>query len=298
MQQHLKEPVEHRSSLFPFQEYQTPNLFGAFSVYLHWHPELEIILIEEGNVTVEVDGATILLLEEDIVFVDPGKLHSLNGDGEKGRYSALVFPLKALLFEAFDTCQKEFLLPLSKGQMLFPTHLSKGMPGWEDCRSLLQHVFRLFQDQTAGYQLQIRGLLLQLIGVLAEHQHFVIKPQNDTDELQERLRQILQYINEHCDQQISLSRISKHFGFSPKYFCRFFRLHFGRTFIEYLTHARLQKAAYLLTHTDMKVLAVAMSCGYDNMSYFIRRFTQQFSKSPTSYRKAMLASGTKRESIT
>ncbi|MBE6951703.1 MAG: helix-turn-helix transcriptional regulator [Ruminococcaceae bacterium] len=58
----------------------------------------------------------------------------------------------------------------------------------------------------------------------------------------------------------------------------------GRTYTELLQERRLQQAAWLLTNTKQKVSDIALSVGYENVSYFHRIFQKRFSLSPKKYR--------------
>lgn len=57
-----------------------------------------------------------------------------------------------------------------------------------------------------------------------------------------------------------------------------------RTPIEYLNYYRLERASYLLTSTDLPVTQVAMDCGFNDLSYFIRSFKKYRGITPKKYR--------------
>lgn len=58
----------------------------------------------------------------------------------------------------------------------------------------------------------------------------------------------------------------------------------GRTYTELLQERRLQQAAWLLEHTRQRVSDIAVSVGYENISYFHRIFQKRFGLSPKKYR--------------
>ena len=58
----------------------------------------------------------------------------------------------------------------------------------------------------------------------------------------------------------------------------------GRTYTELLQERRLQQAAWLLEHTRQRVSDIAVSVGYENVSYFHRIFQKRFGLSPKKYR--------------
>ena len=59
---------------------------------------------------------------------------------------------------------------------------------------------------------------------------------------------------------------------SPKYLGSFFKNMTGKTPIEYLNEYRIEKASHMLKYTDMQVTDIAYSCGFSDLSYFIKTF--------------------------
>lgn len=72
---------------------------------------------------------------------------------------------------------------------------------------------------------------------------------------------------------------------SDDYFRRIFRRTFGKSPLEALTHARIERAAMMLKSTDAPVATIAIESGYDNTHYFSRIFKQEMSVTPSEYRR-------------
>ena len=72
---------------------------------------------------------------------------------------------------------------------------------------------------------------------------------------------------------------------NPRYFCRVFRELAQQTPLEYVIHYRIEQAAAMLTATDMPIMDIAMECGFNNYSYFIRTFKQLRGETPKQYRQ-------------
>ena len=66
---------------------------------------------------------------------------------------------------------------------------------------------------------------------------------------------------------------------------RCFRTSIGSTPIQYLKHYRLQQATSLLISTDKKITDIALSCGFQDVSYFTKSFREHLGTTPTQYRK-------------
>lgn len=80
---------------------------------------------------------------------------------------------------------------------------------------------------------------------------------------------------------ISIDEISAVSGFSASHFMRFFKSAMGTSFTSYLSSYRLSMAARLLMLTNDSILDIALSCGYENLSYFNRSFKKRYKKTPS-----------------
>ena len=103
-----------------------------------------------------------------------------------------------------------------------------------------------------------------------------------------KLKEIVGYLGEHFTEPLSLSAVAAEFGLSPQYFSTFFRDNFGRTFTQHINSLRIEQASRLLRETDLPVIEVGFRVGFDNFSYFIKRFRLVYGVSPSHYRKNSL----------
>ena len=68
-------------------------------------------------------------------------------------------------------------------------------------------------------------------------------------------------------------------------FCRFFRMHRGKTFVRYLNEYRVKKAASMLGKEGCTVSEAGYSCGFSDLSHFSRMFRLIAGDSPSSVKK-------------
>ncbi len=69
------------------------------------------------------------------------------------------------------------------------------------------------------------------------------------------------------------------------FLAKLFRTITGKSFKEYLTAIRLAKAYNILIATDLPITDVALSCGYNNHTYFTAEYKKYYGKTPTETRK-------------
>ncbi|MNE98437.1 HTH-type transcriptional activator Btr [compost metagenome] len=75
---------------------------------------------------------------------------------------------------------------------------------------------------------------------------------------------------------------------SISHFCTLFKQVSGYTFLEFVTHCRMEKAKYILQNSSVKVYQVAPLVGYQDPKYFTQVFKKATGKTPTEYREEMM----------
>lgn len=94
------------------------------------------------------------------------------------------------------------------------------------------------------------------------------------------------YISTHMNQDLNLEKIAQISDFSPFHFHRLFKAITGETLYDFIQRTRLEKACSMLSsNPDMKLISIAMNCGFSTPSSFAKAFRQHYNMSPSEYRK-------------
>lgn len=130
------------------------------------------------------------------------------------------------------------------------------------------------------YSADMRALLGNmeelLRGVLLEEGD---NPKVDSEAFFERVRQ---YLTVHIKEPLSLQELSDHFAISQGYMSKLFRKYTGRSYHQYLTALRMEKAKQLLEgEGGLYIREVAEQVGYKDQFYFSRVFHSYFAMNPT-----------------
>ena len=97
--------------------------------------------------------------------------------------------------------------------------------------------------------------------------------------------QIRYYMDAKFNEKLSISAVAAHFGIHPNHLSRLFRETFGRSPKQYLLDLKLEKAASMLSETDIPVSLIAETLGFDDPHAFSRQFKLHKGMSPTACRK-------------
>ena len=157
-------------------------------------------------------------------------------------------------------------------------------------------MLRIMTDRLFALAANFEGRGLEILGAVFDFLHHAVSAL-DAAQLRtvserswqkaEQLKPALEYIERHYDQRVSLETLARLTGFSPKYFCRYFRTIVHRSPIDYLNYYRIERAARLLAGDEMNVAEVAVHCGYADSSAFIKQFRKYKGTTPKQYKLRM-----------
>ena len=100
----------------------------------------------------------------------------------------------------------------------------------------------------------------------------------------------LDYVRDHYeDKELSIESICDYLNVSAAYFSTVFKRETGKTFINYLTDFRMEKAVRMLLEKNEKTYVIAQAVGYSDPNYFSYAFKKKYGMSPSKYRAAQLS---------
>ena len=99
-----------------------------------------------------------------------------------------------------------------------------------------------------------------------------------------RLRKVREFVESHLSEQISLRDAARIAAYETTYFCAWFHRRSGLRFKQWLTRARLAKAAQLMCTGDRPIWEVSRTVGFTSVRTFERAFKGAMLLSPRAYR--------------
>ena len=237
----------------------------------HYHEEIEIVYVIEGEILIIIDSEEVALSRGDICIIMPGQIHSFVSNC----YNK-VYIMK--LFANTDVC--EIRLASNK--------FDKDNDNYFEFKRYIEEI--AFEDSSRenGYELAVnilsRQILLFIIRKLEykKADKLKIKKNNNSIEL---LNAVNDFLDEHYNEKFSLEDIAKQCGFSKCYFSRYFKGVTKVGFWEYLIVFKLEKAIFIIKNTDENITDIALSCGFNNLRSFNRAFKKYYNCTPKEYRR-------------
>ncbi len=134
-------------------------------------------------------------------------------------------------------------------------------------------------------------LFLQILQKLALTVEFdLLAGPSFTDSLSskesERINVVYNYLKEHHLQKITLDAISNQMNMSNDTFSRFFKKTFNTSFFSFLNEYKVSMVCKMLINEDLSISEIAYKVGYNNLTFFYRKFQKHMGMSPSKYRKA------------
>lgn len=96
----------------------------------------------------------------------------------------------------------------------------------------------------------------------------------------------LQFINKNYKEKLLLKDIEANLHVNASYFSTLFKQEMGVTFTDYLNSLKIDHACDLLRNTNLSIIDVSMSTGFDDQSYFTKVFKKSKGMTPKAYRAA------------
>lgn len=100
--------------------------------------------------------------------------------------------------------------------------------------------------------------------------------------------EILQYIQKHYIEDISMQDVAEAMNYSNAYFSKLFKQGFNQSFTTYLTEYRIEKAKELLIDITVNVKEISEKVGYNDSNYFAKVFKRVVGVTPSEYRFLVL----------
>lgn len=242
----------------------------------HWHNEFEIILVRSGKFTLSLDGKKITLENGDCSLVQGGALHG--GIPENCVYDCLLFDMSALL-KCSPACQNAFLPVVNRDKKINSVFSSDS-----DVALCVTDAIDAILSHQAGFEFKVIGKLLTMLGIIIEKNYFYTETETNGDIKKiKKFKNVLNFIEEHYREPITLEDMALQCDMNRNYFCRAFKEYTQKTPVEYLNYYRIESACEQIVSTDDKLIDIAMNCGFNDYSYFIKVFKSQKGMTPREF---------------
>jgi AraC-like DNA-binding protein/mannose-6-phosphate isomerase-like protein (cupin superfamily) len=252
----------------------------------HRHNYIEIMYVCQGTITHIINGAEVVMEAGDILLMNQHLSHALKPAGKDDiGINLLVLP------EFFETAigmldknnfLADFIIDLlrrkNRSSQYLHFKLADNLQTNNLMENLIYSLVHKHKNSTRINQTLMGVLFLYLLENADALRH---DAPNNYEEIMSRSVQM--YIDQHF-KTATLSEIAADMHLPVAHLSRFVRKMTGRTFKELLQERRFEVARSKLAETTLPISDIMAAVGYENSSYFFRRFRQKYGISPKEYR--------------
>lgn len=288
LQFNLKESIHHGDALYPIAVHHTINNADIKPMlYTHWHDEIELLYIENGEMNLSIGSHTMLVSKGDCVLITPNILHGATShQNSPCTFYAIVFHPEFISSSGNDYIQQRFISPY-----LTKTEISHyiSTDNRKDHSLILSNVETIIKSDANRqycYQLTVKSALLTILSSFIANNLENKDSMNRIEPLKHiRMKKILTFLEENYQQRITLADWSSNLSLSREQFTRLFKEYFNQSPIEYLINYRIRRATWLLLHTKMPIIEIALDTGFESANYFTITFKKVMNTTPKAYRE-------------
>ena len=254
------------------------------SVPFHKHDWLELAYMYSGSCTITFEDSSVVLQKGDCILINSYVSHSNSCCNEDDILINFLISRKYLntnFFNRFSDASfisKYFIKSLQNDHrandyLLFNSSVSRRLPIF-----ISEYLIEFFNRGI--YSKDFLDSYITLIFLeLADIYKSQIREENKSNDI----IYILRYIEENYN-SCTLASTAGFFHMNPNYLSGYIKKNTGKNFKQLIQEQRLMQACRLLLNTNLPITAIANEIGYDNVTFFYKKFKESFGCSPAEYR--------------
>ena len=259
-----------------------------FNFPIHIHPECELNFIENAKGAQRIVGDSIEEIDEEelVLVTNPHLEHAWKDyrNVSKNIHEITIQFHPDLLTDTF----------LNKNQMIsirqLFRHAERGVAFSRESIAKVRPLLKTLTCENDSFYSLIKLLIIlhelsidKGMRELSTGQFAAnVMHQHSSDE---SLGRVMDYLSRHYSEVIRLSEVAEMVNMSESSFCRFFKQHTSKSFIDFLTDIRLGAASRALIDSSLSIAEIGYDCGFNNLSNFNRIFKKKKDCSPKEFRE-------------
>lgn len=248
-------------------------------VEVHHHDFYEVYLFLSGEAKYWVEGRLLQLQPGDLLLINPLELHRPLPKSHSSVYERIVLWMNKAYLESLSAS-----VSLTRCfDSTLPTHTNLLRPTLADRSDIIARMNDLVREcygNDYGNRLCATGILLQFLVELNRMSLASASPLDKRESQSQLISEVLAYINEHYNEDLSLENLASHFFVSKYHLSHEFTRNVGVGVYRYIILKRLLHAKQMLTD-GMPPGEVYRKCGFGDYTAFFRAFKAEYGISPS-----------------
>lgn len=232
--------------------------YGGLAKQLHFHDSIELLFVERGTCGLRVGAEEHVLCAGEIGFVDRFYPHVYRPSPDATGYVTVI--------------SAQYLSRCDLRTVAFPAHMPRDGEAFARLQLLLE---KTADDWESANKLMKSGFVELLLGLLLRYYPAERQTRKDT----EVPIAVLEYIDTHFAQPITLRLLSETFGYTPSYLSSMFNRFAGMNLREYVNRRRIGEAIRMQNAPEhLPIYKIAALCGFESLNTFYRAYARYADK--------------------
>lgn len=254
------------------------NPQNEFNYSLHYHDFYECVIYLGNAGTFLIEDKEYLVKRGDIVLIDIFKPHTL-AFSKNCFYERFSLSINLSLLISFSTSHSNLLDVFHNCNDRHPIyHLNE-----EQLQKYLVLLDKYKEiNLENGKDILEKALIHQLLAYIYNDCYSEPCVNEKESQHAETIAHLLQYINQHLSEEITLEQLAAQVNYSEFYVSRLFKKVSGKTLTSYIQEKRIEQASCLI-RSGLSIHQAAEQVGFNNYSYFYKTFKKIIGCTPADY---------------
>lgn len=244
----------------------------------HFHEEVELLLVEKGDITCMVSGEETIIKEGELALIGKGALHRLSYGTVPSEISCLQIGIDSICKHLFpdESLFSYFCTVNSKKYGIYTSD--------SQVKQIFNFIRSEIQRKDIHYNIAVRGAVYQLVAFMSREELIEDGSYFINNRSYQKILPALEYTRENFATKITLDTLCDHLKLDKYNFCKLFKKVTGTNYFDYLLFIRLKHSEELLLYTNKSITEISFESCFSSVQYFTRAFTKKFGCRPTEYR--------------
>lgn len=251
----------------------------------HWHEAMELLFCTSGFLFVKVgDNHALTAHCQQLFLLNSMTIHESWSHENYEGICVHIFPDEMRRYVP-DFDRLRFSLDFQSSDL----ERAKAMTRMN--ANMMQFVL-LHQEKPEGYLLECTALLYSTVQILVQYfSHPMVEEEQSTVQTGIlRLKPLLEYIDLHHAEEITLDDAAEYLGVTREYFCRLFKKNMGISLTRYVNSVRIGHICQDMKYSDLTIAELAEKHGFANQKLMNQMFREIYGCTPSQKRRELTSS--------
>ncbi len=272
---------------YPFSTYTlTLSKKHESGCNLHFHPDIEIIYIENGSFNIWLSGTAYSAEAGDLVVINSNECHKIQSSSENCIYKYIKFDPKELYISDQNMLDMQYVIPFTLNTTEHQRVFKSTEIDSDYIKSLFIDACDEWDNRQHGFELSIRADILRITLHIIRYWDkigFKTSPIDISSGLSKTIHPAIKYVEENYA-KASEAEAAQLCKLSYSYFSHSFKKVMNMSFKEYVNYIRINESQKLLISENKSVAEIADILGFSSSSHYIQSFKKIKGESPKQFK--------------